>query len=415
MKDHFRQPSRPSAPATAAEDDEIRLSEILAVLRESRRLISLATACALIVGSLYAFLWTPTYRADVLIQVDDDSGSGTLNDKLGDLAVLFQNKASADAEIELMRSRSVIGDAVARLHLDIDARPHYLPIVGAPYSRLVAGEGLASAPPGFGSYAWGGERISVPAFEVPASLRDKAFTLVAHDGERYELQSPEGAIVLRGRVEVAASAQTGAGPVTLTVRSLLARPGTCFDLTRLSTQQTIAGLQKDLKIAEKTKQSGIIGMSLDDADAERITATVNTIATLYVQRNVNRKSAQAQQMLAFLGDQLPQLRADLDRAEARYNEYRARNGAIDLEEQSKLLLQTIVENKTKIIELRQQRADLEQRYTALHPSVTAIDARIDELQRQSGGFEKQIGALSSTQQEAVRLLRDVKVSNESYR
>lgn len=384
------------------------------MLRENRKFIAIVAACTLAAGSLYAFLWTPTYRADVLVQVDDDSGSGTLNDKLGDLAALFQNKASADAEIELMRSRSVVGDAVARLHLDIDARPHYLPLVGASYARFASDDGLASAPFGLGSYAWGGERITVTAFDVPARQQNKSFTLIAQSGERYELQSPDGAIVLRGRVGETVTANSSAGPVKLTVTSLLARPGTRFDLKRSSTQRIVADLQKTLQIAEKTKQSGIIGMSLDGADAEGVTATVNTIATLYVQRNVDQKSAQAQQMLAFLGDQLPQLRADLDRAEARYNAFRAQNGAVDLEEQSKLLLQSIVDNRTKIIELQQQRADLVQRYTAMHPSVTAIDARIGELQRQSGDFEKRIGALPAVQQEAVRLLRDVKVSNDLY-
>jgi tyrosine-protein kinase Etk/Wzc len=397
-----------------AGDDEIHLSEIFAVLRESRGLIALATACTLIVGSLYAFAWTPTYRADALIQVDDDSGAGTINDKLGDLAALFQNKSSADAEIELIRSRTVVGDAVKRLHLDIDARPHRFPIIGAPYVRYTAGEGLSSAPLGLGGYAWGGERISVSGFDVPAALYGKGFTLIALGGERFELRSPDGDPVLQGRVGQTVSAKTANGPVTLTVKSLLARPGTRFDLTRASTQKTIADLQKTLKIAEKAKQSGVIGMSLDGPDPEAITATVNTIATLYVQRNVDRKSAQAEQMLAFLGEQLPQLRADLDRAEARYNDFRAEHGAVDLEEQSKLLLKTVVENRSKIVELQQQRAELVQRYTALHPSVTATDARIAELQRQADDFDKQIGALPATQQTAVRLMRDVKVSADLY-
>ncbi|WP_277189698.1 polysaccharide biosynthesis tyrosine autokinase [Caballeronia sp. BR00000012568055] len=407
-------PFKSTRPAAANDDDEIHLSEIFAVLRESRGLIALTTACTLVIGSVYAFLWTPTYRADVLIQVDDDSGAGTINDKLGDLAALFQNKSSADAEIELIRSRTVVGEAVNRLHLDIDVRPHYFPVIGAPYVRYTAGDGIANAPLGLGSYAWGGERINVSNFEVSPQQLSKTYTLIAGRDEHYELQSPDGKTILRGRVGETAKAQSADGPVSLTVASLLARPGTRFDLTRLSTQQTVADLRKALNIAEVTKQSGVIGMSLDSSNAEQVTTTVNTIATLYVQRNVDRKSAQAEQMLAFLGDQLPQLRADLDRAEARYNAFRAKNGAIDLEEQSKLLLQTVVDNQSKIIALQQQRTDLVQRYTALHPLVVAIDGSIGELKRQSDELEKQIGGLPSMQQDAVRLLRDVKVSSDLY-
>ncbi|MEF1435446.1 tyrosine protein kinase, partial [Neisseria gonorrhoeae] len=93
-----------------------------------------------------------------------------------------------------------------------------------------------------------------------------------------------------------------------------------------STQLTIDDLRKALDIKEKVKQSGIISVALDGTDAAQTTATVNAIAHIYVQRNVDRKSAQAEQMLSFLGEQLPQLRGDLDKAEQRYNSFRAQHG-----------------------------------------------------------------------------------------
>ncbi|HKT98701.1 MAG TPA: polysaccharide biosynthesis tyrosine autokinase [Paraburkholderia sp.] len=399
------------------QDDEIDLSEVFNVLRESWRQISIVTACVLLLGATYAFLGTPVYRADAVIQVDDDSGTGSINDKLGDLASLFQNKATADAEIELIRSRMVVGETVNRLHLDVSAKPHYFPLIGKAIARRSEGgdnAGLAKPMLGLASYAWGGERIGVSQFEVPEALREKVFKLRTLDGERYELIDPDGDVVLRARVGEAANGATAEGPVSLTVASLVAGPGTRFDLKRSSTQQTVEDLQKKLEIAEKTKQSGIIGVKLDGEDASRITATINMIASLYVQRNVDRKSAQAQQMLTFLGDQLPQLRADLDQSEARYNTFRAKTGAIDLDTQGKLLLQAVVDTKTRLTELQQQRADLVQRYTPSHPAVAAIDARVAELERQQDQYESQVSSMPQTQQEALRLMRDVKVNTDLY-
>jgi tyrosine-protein kinase Etk/Wzc len=362
-------------PTDAAGDDEIDLSELFAVLRENISLIGVVTAIVFVLGALYAFLGTPVYRADAMIQVDDDSGMGSINDKLGDLASLFQSKATADAEIELIRSRMVVGETVDRLHVDVDARPHYFPLLGAPIARYrsqYSGE-LLSPLLAMRSFAWGGERISVSQFDVPPVLYEKKFKLTALDDEGFELTDPDNNIVLRGRVGTGMTGNTQYGPVKLKVTSLVAHPGTRFDLKRFSTQLTVAQLQKKLDIAEKTKQSGIIGMKLDGVEAQRVTSIVNMIASLYVQRNVDRKSAQAQQMLDFLGEQLPQLRADLDQSEARYNAFRAKSGAIDLDAQGKLLLQTVVDTKTRLIELQQQRADLVQRYTASHPAVAAVD------------------------------------------
>lgn len=401
--------------AEQADDDEIDLSEVFGVLRESRKLIAIVAACVLLLGATYAVLGTPVYRADALIQVDDDSGTGSINDKLGDLASLFQNKATADAEIELIRSRMVVGETVTRLHLDVSANPHYFPLIGAAIARHSQREsGLAGPLLGMSGYAWGGERINVSQFDVPDALREKTFTLRTLDGERYELADPDGNVITRAKVGEMAAGMTAEGPVRLSVSSLVARSGTRFDLKRYSTQRTVDELQKKLDIAEKTKQSGIIGVKLDGEDAQRITATINMIASLYVQRNVDSKSAQAQQMLTFLGDQLPQLRADLDQSEARYNAFRTKSGAIDLDTQGKLLLQSVVDAKSHLVDLQQQRADLVQRYTPSHPVVAAIDARIAELERQQDQYEGQVSGLPQTQQEALRLMRDVKVNTDLY-
>jgi tyrosine-protein kinase Etk/Wzc len=403
--------------AEQAYGDEIDLSEVFNIFRESWKQIAIVALSVLFLGAMYAVLATPVYRADAVIQVDSDAGVSSINDKLGDLASLFQSVATADAEIELIRSRMVLDETVNRLHLDVCAKPHYFPLVGEAFARYQQSHGLVGlARPllALDSFAWGGERISVSRFEVPAVLYEEKFKLRVLGAERYELIDPDGNLVLRANVREDANGMTTAGPVRLTVASLFARPGTRFDLKRYSTQQTVQDLQTKLDIAEKTKQSGIVGVKLDGDDAQRIAATINTLASFYVQHNVDRKSAQAQQMLSFLGEQLPQLRADLDQSEARFNEYRERTGAIDLDAQGKLLLQSVVDTKSHLVELQQQRAELVQRYTPSHPAVTAIDARIAELEHQQDQNDKQVSVLPQTQQEVLRLLRDVKVNTDLY-
>ncbi|MFM0395717.1 polysaccharide biosynthesis tyrosine autokinase [Paraburkholderia phytofirmans] len=403
-----------SCAADTAANDEIDLSEIIGVIRENRLLIALITAGMMVIGMAYAFLGTPVYRADAVIQVDEDSGTGNINDKLGDLAALFQNKATADAEIELIRSRMVVNEAVRGLHLDINVKPHYFPVIGAPIARRAPGDGLAVPMLGLSRFAWGGEKLDMAQFDVPRKLYKRAFTIVAEANQHFELRDPDGNTVLHGRVGNAEHGQTLDGPVEVTVAGMVANVGTAFDLSRSSTQLTIENLQKSLDIKEKVKQSGIISVMLDGPDAVRTTATVNAVAQIYVQRNVDRKSAQAEQMLRFLGEQLPVLREDLDTAEQRYNTFRAQHGTVDLQAEGKLLLQSIVDNKGKLIELEQQRSQLVQRFTATHPSVVAIGAQIGELQRQQDVLDHQAAALPDVEQQVLRLMRDVRVNTDLY-
>lgn len=400
--------------ADALGEKEITLSEVIALLSENRLLIALTTAAMLFLGIAYAFFGTPLYKADVMIQVDSNPGSDTLNDKLGDLASLFQSKASTDAEIELIRSRMVVEETVRSLQLYVNATPHRFPLIGTLIARQAPAGSPASPFLGMSSFAWGGESLGVAQFDVPAALYDQPFKLMVGAGQAFELRDADGHTVLRGHVGIAEQGATRFGSVQLRVDNMIARAGTSFNLRRSSTQLTTADLQSALNISEKAKQSGIVAVSIEGPDAARTAATVNRVASIYVQRNVDRKSAQAQQMLQFLADQLPQLRADLDEAEAKYNAFRTQNGTVDLETEGKLLLQSIVDSKTKLVELQQQRSALAQRYTVEHPSVQAIDAQVGELQAQQRSFDEKVAALPSMQQQALRLMRDVRVDTDLY-
>ncbi|MGV7240998.1 Wzz/FepE/Etk N-terminal domain-containing protein [Caballeronia sp. M23-90] len=265
--------TNPTAPSTA--DDEIDLSEIAAVLWESKLLISVIAAGTLALGIAYAVLSTPVFRADAMVQVDDNSG--VVNDKLGDLAELFGGKATADAEIELIRSRELVDDTVRRLHLDITAKPRYFPLVGGWIARAADPDRLADPVWGLGGYAWGGEKLDVTQFDVPPSLYDKKFTLIAGSNGSFELRDPDGNAVIKGHLGQLSTGTTSKGAVSLTVNALVARPGTAFKLARASTQLVTEELQKKLDISEKVKQSGIVAVRLDGTDSVRTAATVNTI------------------------------------------------------------------------------------------------------------------------------------------
>ena len=394
------------------EGDEIHLSDYVAVVAENWKLISAIAAFILLLGTVYAFVAKPAYRADVMIQVEDSANS--TQNALGELASIFDTKQTADAEIELIRSRLVVGHTVEELHLDISAQPRYFPVVGAMLARIAGSQKLASPWFGMTRFAWGGEKIEVSRFEVPKERYDATFELIARDGGHYELVNPEGDVVLKGAVGRVEHGVDQYGPVELMVDSLRARPNTEFVLSRASTQATIKRFQENLVIAEKTKQSGVIGASLDGADSARTAKILNTIASTYVQQNIDRKSAEAEHTLAFLDQQLPQLRKQLDQSEDKYNAFRNKKGTVDLTEESRLLLQQIVEGKTKLVDLEQQRVEMAQRFTSQHPALAALTAQIATLNAQQDQLNRRVLTLPDTEQSALRLLRDVRVNTELY-
>lgn len=403
-----------------AAGDELRLADYLAAIAASWRTILFITLAVLTLGLAYAFLAPAVYKADVMIQVEDAGNENNNNNnnrqQIEPLAGMFATKATTAAEIELLKSRLVTEETVKRLHLDISASPKALPIVGGFVGDLVNGRWGFTLPPfmNLAGYAWGNETINVSRFDTPSDLYGKKFTVTAGPNGAFTLNNSDGIAIASGKVGQDVIGMTSAGPVTVHVDQISGRPGTQFELQRFSTLDTVQRLQKAMLVQEMTLQSGIISVSLEGSDPKLTANIVNNVARQFIQQDVDRRSAEAEHTLAFLDQQLPQLRKELDNAEQRYNTFRNNHGTVDLSEESRLLLQQIVANKTKLADLQQQRADLSQRFTPSHPAVAALDAQIAELQGQQGEMTKNVSTLPDTEQTALRLLRDVRVDTELY-
>jgi tyrosine-protein kinase Etk/Wzc len=408
---HLIHPQLAVAPLPAQEDDAINLVEYWDIIVDNRWFIATVTALALIVGSAYAFLARPVYESNLLIQVEDSSSSA--KSFLGDAASLFDVKTPAAAEIEILRSRMVIGKAVDDNLLYIDAKPRYFPVVGnwlARHAKSLSDPGFL----GFGGFVTGTEKIAVATFDVPEHLEGSRFRLTAGDGGQYTLSHPELPDSLTGRVGTPLMHSTPQGTVTLLVSSMSAKPGAQFNLVRRSRLATIQALQTSLNLAEKGKQSGIIDASLQGADAEQLTLTLNAIGRQYVRQNVERKAAEAEKMLAFLDVQLPQFKKQLDQSEEAYSRYRNKAGTVALDEEAKTVLGSSVDLQAKLLDAQQKRRELVSRFTNEHPAVKTLDAQIAALNAAIANLNVRIRAMPTVQQDALRLERDAKVNSEAY-
>jgi tyrosine-protein kinase Etk/Wzc len=408
--------SKPMTNGSLHHADAVSISEYLRVLVENRRLIVLVALAVFAAGASYAALQSPMYRSDALIQIGPVATSSSEADALGKLATLFdsRSKAGADTEIELIRSRLVVGDAVQKLHLDITAQPRYFPVIGRWIARLRSGDGDSAPLFGFGQFAWGGEQIEASRFAVPEGLTGRAFIVKARSGNSYELIGPGGNVLGSGKVGQPLNVAGDGGQISLLVSKLHARPGCEFTLTANSLQSTILGLQAALAITEKKAQTGMIGVALDGHDRVQVAAIVNAIAEQYEAQDLARRSSEAEHSLLFLEGQLPALREELQHAEDKYNAFRNSKGTVDLSTESRLLLQQVVELDTALRGLMQQRDDLAQRYRSNYPLVTALDAKIARSEEDRAAVSRRIATLPDTEQTALRLMRDVRVDTELY-
>ncbi len=395
---------------TAQPTQEIDLMALLGALLDRKLFIAGLTALFMVIGVVYAVLSTPVYQATAMIQVEDGSASVPGFD---DMAGMFESTSAAVTEIELLKSRSVIGEAVDTLKLDITAEPKLFPFIGnRAYRKFTPMEEGDLAEPSFGasSYAWGGESINIFRFDVPRNAINQEFVLVSQAGNGVALLNGDGDQILVGKV----GEELTNGKFNLTVRELNARPGTEFILTRKDRLNTILDLQAAIGASEKGKDSGIINLSLQSTKPSYAEKVLDKVAAIYVRRNVERNSAEAQKSLEFLEVQLPEIKKQLEYAEQRFNDYQIKRQSINITLETQGVLEQVVKLETKLQELNLKRLELGRKFKKDHPVYQGIIEQIQAVESQKNELIGEVGNLPETQQELLRLKRDVEVSNQIY-
>jgi tyrosine-protein kinase Etk/Wzc len=405
-----------AAPITPAHqpqlgDDDINLLEYWDIIVDNRWLVAGIAALALGIGAAYGLLARPIYESNLLIQVEESPGSA--KNLFGDAAGFFDIKSPAAGEMEIIRSRLVIGKAVDDTKFYIEATPHYMPLLGnwlARHAHELSNPGIL----GLGGYVSGTEKITVSSFDVPPDFEGSRFTLKATGHGGFTISHPKLNKDLSGNVGTRLAADTPSGTISLEISALEGKPGAEFYLSRRSRLATIENLQNSLKLAEKGRQSGIVEATLQNSDPRQLTLILNQIGREYVHQNVERKAAEAERMLAFVDAQLPQFKKKLERSEDVYSRYRNEKGTISLDEEAKAVLGQEVDLQTKLLDARQKRIELASRFTEQYPAVKTLDEQIAAWNRQIAELHGRVRNMPAVQQEALRLERDVKVNNEAY-
>jgi tyrosine-protein kinase Etk/Wzc len=406
-------PFDPRAVEATQEDPPFDLKGHLHTLYDSRWLIGGITAFITLVAVLYALVAKPVYEANLMIHVEEESPNASKN-ILSEASSLFETKKAAIAEMELLRSRMVVSRAVDNLQLYIDVRPNYFPIAGFWFAKQNGGGLSQPGLFGYGGYAWGGERAEVSMFEVPDAWLGREFTLTALGNQRFRFSGGGQRIVFDGDVGLRYRVPTPEGVIELKVDRMAANAGARFALRRMSSLAMIQAIQNTMVIAEQGKQSGIIEVKLQGENARRTHAVLSEIGREYMRQNLARKTEEAEKSLAFLNQQLPVLKRQLEQAEDRYNQFSNTHGTVDLQEEARMTLQQAAAARARRNELIQKKTELLARFTEDHPVVAAVNRQRKEVEAEIDAVNTRIKGMPVLEQDEARLTREIKVNTDLY-
>ncbi len=371
--------------------DEIDLSRLYGELIDHRKLIISVTAFFTLIALVYSLFSTPIYQADSLIQVEQKQANAILSNLS---QMLPDSQPQSAPEITLLQSRMILGKTVDDLNLQAKIKQNYFPILGRGFSRLSGDK------PGI---------INVSRLYLPKTDDDiPELTLTVIDANKFTIQTDSF------EAEVKVGELFEKNNISIKVDEIQAKPGTSFTVEYLSKLKAINDLRDVLTVSDQGKDTGMLTLSLTGDDPVQIRKILDSISNNYLMQNIDRQAAQDAKSLEFLNRQLPQVRHDLDISEDKLNKYRQQKDSVDLSLEAKAVLDQIVNVDNQLNELTIRESEVSQHFTKEHPTYKALMEKRVTLLEEKAKLNKRVSAMPETQQEVLRLSRDVDSGRAVY-
>lgn len=389
-------------------EDTIDLKELFFSLIAQWKLIALCVILSLVCALLYLRTTPDTYQVDALVQVEENKGASAA--LLGDLSEMIEQKSPAQAEIEILKSRLVLGTVIDRLNLNI--RIHGTE--DSFWSRLLNKHEYDSEYSGKSVLFKDNQKsFDVRSFEIPDYYRDKSLLLSFAEGQYRLTDSATEQVVFSAPLNQTSQLQSEYGLWKVGIYSQ-----DSFDSTYLIQKQSlpaaVRSLLADYSVAEKGKMTGVLGLNYQGTDKQHITQVLNAILAAYSQQNIERRSAETAQTLKFLEDQLPELKQQLDVAEREFNRFRQQYNTVDVTKESELYLTQSVTLETQKAELEQKVAEASAKYTAEHPIMQQMNAQLTAINKKINELDGTLRRLPELQRQYLQLFREVEVKQQLY-
>jgi len=393
---------------TTNTEDTIDLKELFFSLIAQWKLIALCILLSLICALLYLRTTPDTYSVDALVQVEENKGASAA--LLGDLSSMVEQKQPAQAEIEILKSRLVLGSVIQHLNLDLKISgtensftdrllsPHHYQTEYQPKSVLFKDDEKA---------------FDIRQFNVPSNFRDKNLELRFKDGQFSLTNTQTEQVILTGKTNQANTLRTADGLWNISIYTQ-DQLNDVYLIQKQSLPAAVNNILANYSVAEKGKLTGILGLNYQGTDKTHITQVLNAILVSYSQQNIERRSAETAQTLKFLDEQLPELKQQLDVAEREFNKFRQQYNTVDVTKESELFLTQSVTLETQKAQLEQQVAEAGAKYTSEHPVMQQMNAQLGAINKKIGELNATLKELPDLQRRYLQLYREVEVKQQLY-
>lgn len=393
---------------TANTEDSIDLKELFFSLIAQWKLITLCVLLSIVSALMYLRTSPNIYQVDALIQVESNKGASSVLS--ANLATAIDQDSPAQAEIEILKSRLVLGSVIDHLNLNIR-------ISGTEdsfWSRLIGKHEYVSE---YSSqsvlFKDNQKSFDIRQFDIPQYFQDKNLILKFAQGKYSLTDVATGKVVFSAPLNQVSQLQSEFGVWKVAIFSQ-DHFDTSYNIRKQSLPAAITSLLSQYQVSEKGKGAGIVSLTYQGVDKKNITQVLNAILITYTKQNIERRTAETAQTLKFLEDQLPELQQQLDVAEREFNRFRQQYNTVDVTQESNLYISQSISLETTKASLEQQIAETSAKYTNEHPAMQQMNAQLDVINKRIAELDGTLKRLPELQRQYLQLFREVDVKQQLY-
>ena len=283
---------------------------------------------------LYLRYSTPQYSAKTVVLIKENKKGGVSAElkAFEDLGILGGSTNNIDNEIEIIKSRKIIGDVIKKLNYNISYFSE---------GRVIGMEIYDKHSPVIVKF----KKKDSLFYEI-----DTTFTINIISKDRIELKSKLGELMNTVHFDEVINSEIGE-----------------FQISRnnkldefLSPEKIIVGIspinglidsyQASVNISPVNKNSSVINLSLNGSVLKKAENFLDALVFAYNEDAVIDKSQVSKKTKFFIDERLMKIGKDLDLVNNNLKNFKAKNKLTNIEAESELVLKTISENTKKIIE-----------------------------------------------------------------
>jgi tyrosine-protein kinase Etk/Wzc len=319
--------------------EDTHISQVLAGYIAYWPLFLLTPLLFLGLAFLYNRYRIPLFEANAKIIIKDEKKGSQVSKEMEELDIISTKKISEN-ETEVLQSRNIADNVVRKLRL-------YAPLKQEGKLRALSAYTLSP--------------VSVE-FELPDQIKspeksaekiyfqyDKAANTVRITGKQIDCPLNEWTNTPYGKMRF-----------TPNKRHIPSVNGKPFYFELYAVRDITNGLLGNLKVATSSKQSSIINLTYKDPVPEKAEDILNEIIFFYNEAALLEKNTMVKNTLATLQERLQSVKYDLDSIERKIQVYKAGRGAVELNQQGNLYLQSVAATDSKTGEVRVQMSVLDQ-------------------------------------------------------